>query len=867
MAATSTASSGAAAATVLVSYGALSATTVYRVYFPSNIRMLSTRDVLRRLGCGFESTRLSVEVDLILDNAAAPVVVGADVTSYGSFSLSNASRASISQRTLTGISPGWVQVSTIACSAFFLVSANSATVVGLYTYAFSNVSVAAAASLTEVNASVPTLVQLSPTLSMVTEGASAALSTFALDDDGQFVDVSLLPGLTVASSSPANMGVSRNSNGNWAATVPVNGATLALGPYLITTLADSCNTTLATGAGYISSTLPSVTSVSFTATILRLAVPGSAAALPPLNLATRTNLALILIFSDGTTRNMTVDNRTVYAVSSSVGLSASVNAGFLYVSNSSTFMVGVVNVSISFPTYPIGAAVYASISVSVVNINGTLALSFVSFPSGQPCSTLFRIQCSSIFQQASVAASAFLTDGTLPLVTGATTFASSSPGLATVVGTLVTGVAPGTVVVTASFSTAYGSMSLVVSSSSVFVTASSFGYASSTLSGPAGATMAPSLNLTFSDGTELPNAQVAYSQRDSISNLVTFSSSNTAHITVNGSGVVALVANSYVFETILANIVCATNASIMLTSSFPLAGNLFPSVYDAKLGALFGLPFPPASFADVISIPVSINVLGLLLSFQFKLLYDTALFGSPVVTEGPNWVSGITSSLGVPGQIQFLGSTALSFVGNSVLTIAYIGLSVISRSSTVVPFALTIQQMAVFSSSVTITVVNSNTPSVSSPGYMVLNQGTTFWGGRRLLQSAHAPVVSAPPRRKLLQSGLLTGDCNGDGILNVGDGLAIQQYVNGMANPVTAANMRQCVPTMSFMRTGDKFRYSPSDMSPQVADAQYLNYVRLQLRQLGAFCSSDSHPAPFPFSCRHRWGATCSCRFLAPWIS
>jgi hypothetical protein len=261
-------------------------------------------------------------------------------------------------------------------------------------------------------------VSVSPQLSLSKEGSTAFVVAFMQDDDGVWSDVSYSSGLNISSVTPKNIAVSRASaSSGWNVLVPVNAASLTSGPYLSATLSDSCNSVVASGQGYVYSSLPSARSVSVTSSSSRLAPQGSDATQAGIGIPSSASLAVSITFIDGSTKAMTSDARTVYHVNATIGIQASVSsAGIIQILSTSS--IGIVTVTVTFPSYVQAANVVGQIAIPVVNVNGTMVLTLSSYPVPHtPLTVLSRIQCTSVYQQAQLTSKVYLTDGSAFTVT------------------------------------------------------------------------------------------------------------------------------------------------------------------------------------------------------------------------------------------------------------------------------------------------------------------------------------------------------------------------------------------------------------------------------------------------------------------
>jgi hypothetical protein len=816
--ATSAATSGASSALVTVSYGSLTVSVAYRIYFPSAVATYSTRSTLRQLGCGFETARVMVLANISLDNAAAPAFANVDVSELLPMSSNDTSVATIAGRIVTGVSAGAVAVTTRVSSFALAVSSAPGSVASLRVFAHSSHALAAPSSASETGA---TVVSITPLLSLAAEGSSARLAVFAEGDDGALTDVSRYALLTLNSTLDADLRVSRSATGEWSAIVPAQASSIS-GSVIAATLRDACGSALASGAGSITTRLPNVSSIMLTAAQPKLARPGSGAAAPPVSVSTWSSLTALVHFEDGTARAMTTDARAVYNVSGAGGAAAYVSGGAVFVNSTSAF--GALTISVSFPGYPAAAGIAGALTLPVVDVRSVLAVSARHWPpaSAPTATTLRTLHCTGTYQQAELAAVATLTDGTTVSVSSHAAFASDAAGVATLAGARVTGVSPGSALLSAAFHSASGSTTIAVSDAPALITRLALSYPSSTLVGALGATSTASVAVAFDDGTSYSDAVSQYAARGALSSLLAFSSDDAASVNVSSAGTAALVGNSYRLATLTATAVCAGSSAAQPSATFLIAGNIAPAVHDTKLGSLSGLTFAPAVVGDRIAIPVRINAgAASLLAWPLTFTYDTQLFGTPSMSVGADWAD-FSFGANVPsaGTAVLAGASSASSAAGVVL-VATILLPVISASAIVAPLSAAVEVLTTSAGKV----ITSSTQVFSGTAHVSLNGGSAAvatapavaTARRRLLASAPAAVLPRATRRGLRA---VTGDATGDGKLDANDVLAVQRVVAKIADaPTDLATLKNMVPTLTYLRNPS---YTAADVSPAISDAQYL---------------------------------------------
>lgn len=191
--------------------------------------------------------------------------------------------------------------------------------------------------------------------------------------------------------------------------------------------------------------------------------------------------------------------------------------------------------------------------------------------------------------------------------------------MATVSGLTITPVAPGLADLNVHFNLSHGDALVYVGGTPTTVTSLALSYPSLPSSGGVyslggGATSAAaSVAVTFSDGSSLANAVASLSN---VSSLLSFSTSDPHYVGISSTvGSALLVNNSWRFANLTAASVCSDGR----TSTAKVDGNLYPAVYDTKIGALTYLTFPATQSGNTVSLPININVgTAKLVSFQAR---------------------------------------------------------------------------------------------------------------------------------------------------------------------------------------------------------------------------------------------------------
>ena len=278
---TVTAVSPTSSSAVSVTYAGITAAVAsYRVYQAFQVASYATRTTLYPIGASYESTFVTVTANFTLDGTTS-VAGPEDVTSLLPFASSNTGVATYTPATriLQGVGPGSTTLSYGPSSLLFTVSTlpGQVTMLRSFVYEVSNTSTSIP---TQTSEGAPITTTITPGLELNHEGASANIVTYALGNDGAYMDVSGWPGLTLSSTDPANIVVAK-VGGVWTAAVPVGASTLSSGAYVVAQLAEPLSTSACTelniaGAGSASVSLWAGNNHNMPTTCAPLVVPGAA---------------------------------------------------------------------------------------------------------------------------------------------------------------------------------------------------------------------------------------------------------------------------------------------------------------------------------------------------------------------------------------------------------------------------------------------------------------------------------------------------------------------------------------------------------------------------------------------------------------
>ena len=820
---------GAYSIAVSASYNGFSSSVSYRAFYFLRYHLNATRSLLRSLGCDYETSYLSAYGEVTLDGAAALATL--DLSNLVLFSSSNISVLRVSGRIAQGVSEGMTSLTFGAnlASTTIAVSSEVASVVELVSYVYSDIAVQPLIYDMELGES---LVRVQPLLSLTAEEQTAAVVTYARHDDGVWTDVSQYPALTLSSNEVSDLAVSKNSS-NWQVTVPVGASSLSGDtPALSGTLRDSCSVVLiSSGLGYARTNLSIPVAILVTADLAYVARPDTPAA-TALGILTSTQIHVMVTFRSAlgglTYKDFTLDfrtNYTTYFVNSTGLLSSS---AVLSLTNSSGLgTAGSIIIEVNMPSYAAAAGLTGTLNIPVVDVNTAIPLQGILVHSMTPSVPvtssipLAKLSCTGVYQTGLLdSVLVTLTDGTTR--SGSPSLSSANTSVATVSGTTVTAVAPGTSVITATYATATGTYIAYVTGSTVDIASMSLSYDSSTLSGHIGSSMAGSLSVHFSDETSFGNV---ITQCVPLLPLIEFNSSDYSALTMSATGVAGLVNNSWQWAILSACSKCGDGQC----STFVMAGNLAPAVYDTKLGSTSGITFPPASMGQNVDTSIKVQVSSSpLTTYQVWLFYNSAVFGTPTIIKGSGWSTGafdFTTGNVVSGSIvkAIISFSSGSSAINTLVNMASVTFPVITNSAfleliSANVVALSVTSGIIFQSATGI-------PIVAGAGYVSLNGGILPQFRRLLFADDSINRAQSQGRQLLSLLPLLTGDCNGDNLFNANDATYAQQLVtNGISSwPVNSlSQMRNCAPTYSYMFNNIQAFYVASDIKITIADVSYL---------------------------------------------
>ena len=708
-------------------------------------------------------------------------------------SVTDTSVASVSFGHLTGLSPGqanitierFVQgVSEDIGSAPFEVLSNGINVTQLRVLVFTSVGLSVRNRQLN-SASESTQISVDIKADFFREEQEGYVATSAVFEDGSITALSPTAGLRLQSTDNDTVRVL----GNDRISVRSSGKGEFLKMYW-QPLGCSNQGVLISGSGVLDVTLPEPNSVFVSPSQARLAVPGSPAlSLAGLSESVRVNVTLVFARS---TREMTLDSRTIYNTSRSNGVFSIVNQGGV-VSIQAASKTGVGYLIVAFNHYQITK----TIAITVVDASYlTLAISpYPSFPNSHlmDASQLDIVANTQVQQEGEVWASMRLTDGTsqdvsthsdlVVSVSDGSDVAAASKSSTTSNRYILTPKAGefGAVNLSAVFRSRVhdlGGLSVLVTNitqpirqiTNLGASARTGSVNLQTIHGTARRTVQFNAGVILADNTQY--ASVLSDPR--FLGLINITSNAPSSVTVNPtSGLATLLTNHYTPVVFTAS--ATFDGVTAIPSTVTYAANLDAEDGDIDLGNAFGVPVPQVASGGTVDIDLFVQT-G---SDRLGALDLTVIFDPTVLTYAgvaSRQSSGIGFNFGNTPGVGRIGGAAsnapmgkvllgrLQFSASSVNTVTDINVQIIN---------LGIQG----------TKTNFAKYNVSVAGEVSVQIGSPSFSGRRrrsVLTADMLPASNAYPhhRQRRQTSGALgNGDADGDSVFNSFDVDFTQQYV------------------------------------------------------------------------------------------
>ncbi|KAK3239213.1 hypothetical protein CYMTET_50844, partial [Cymbomonas tetramitiformis] len=875
---------GAAQVNVTISHAGEGHATriVFRVWFPARAALSSTHETLGPIEGAYRADDCAVELYQTATLTSAVTFTGTDLaevtvdgTCFTALASNDSAVLEVSGATLRGLAPGVARVA-LAAAPLENTAASTLTV---------TVSQGAPVSVVEVVGelvtgviwAVPSTVDLEPATAhtlqatlkqeLAAEGAAGPIFVWARLSDGAWqavlpaeggLNVTVAEGfehqLVVEAETPLIMGE------------VATGAESAMGEMLWAQWRDPCGSGRVLGEGGINVQLdlPDPAVLEVVASEARITRAEDAAAQEPLGVSTQTVLTATLGYSDGSTRDMSVDSRTRYTLV--VGETLAELDGNVLRSRSGGAGAGDVEVSVSFEGYAAASGLTARVQVSLVLVD-RLEIDGRPFPAYSGSASIstekfHQVACSGGYQRATAQVQAVLTDGKYEDVTSGAAVQSSDSSVVEVLDDMLLAArAAGFCSVMAEWRGHVAvPYSIHVTNEPVHVLGlehQTTWQEEASFTAVAGTVQRLSVEVIFDDGTRFPDAMDPSGAAGWVapSTYLSFTSSDPNAVNVSAGGVASLIANHHAGVTIGVTARCplANSSSSVVAAQDMVYANLAPALGDVDLGALYGVPLPSVKGGEQFDLQVRVNAASAyLLSFQIVLTLDTAYVVATACVAGADWSGYLFAcTLGDPlEEVLLLGSQATSTAKGAALHVASLTLLSTQGASGVAAFTGIIEVMTRADSE----------PGVKDAAVMVAGAAEMEIGGarRRRLHGIAATLAQAPasgganaatPRRELgrasagfrhLHAGPaceVRGDANADCVFDVSDVLCVQRYLAGSEGytdlaALTPFQRQQLDPTMDYVRADDALAAlgcTPSGQGspcPTAADALYLLRAR-----------------------------------------
>ena len=660
------------------STGGLAAQLRASVWFPQLVSVSVVDVELQLVDCAFGGFQQTTATALASFGGNELLTASdLDVSTLVSFASSNAAVATVSSRTVSGVSVGSATVRAVVTSSSPVTSAASLTV-----------SAASMVTVEQLRASVVTSIGWDQgSVSIAWQPANADFSVTALlsqsfSSEGQQGDVLAYAIFSDGSErelpssqllvTPMTRSVTVSHTGSvWRMQVAV-GAVRECGD-LVQVQWSSCNRSTSSGLAAVDLQMPSAVAVRVSILASRLTIPGDSAMEAPISIATSAVVSVQVDFDDGSSQDFSDDSRTQISVVSAF-------AGCAQIDDMRTLTVlagalcAQLSIVASVPTVAPGLEATASTPLARFTSLQVWTVPYPSFSGYEQMqvSSVGRVACSDVFQRTQLRASAQLSDGSSTDVTSSTVATSTSPAVLGIDSPgdatrwrLVPS-APGSASVTVSFSSQSAVLAIdvldePVAMSSVSLSVSGVSASQSyTFAALVDTTRESSVHAQFADGTQIDD--VLSANWLPAGALVTFATSDAGVISSGGtSGEFTLRGNSEARTMLSALSAC----DAAVRSDVVVAANLLPAVGDVDLGQDEGLQFQQAG--ERVLVAVHANAAdGQLVNYQVEVEFDPAIFYASDCSSGE--VDGFTCTLNDPLQVAKLiaSDTSSSAKGSSV---------------------------------------------------------------------------------------------------------------------------------------------------------------------------------------------------------
>ncbi|KAK3287198.1 hypothetical protein CYMTET_5283 [Cymbomonas tetramitiformis] len=857
-----TSTKGAAAFHLHVHRGDLSATALLRVWFPYNIttevqdtELSSVLSMTQNATCdptGAAYQRTSLHAYADWGAPGAPPKPHLDVTRRLSFDSTDESILRIDTShglpQVVGVGAGSADITTVVHGEEVLRMPVSITVGGTEVYVrHLSASLITGASFTNMPSSIGLEERITVEAELLQqldkEGAAGMVYTFVHFSDGKLQELRRSDGVTMAVKADhlpsLHVWAEETSDEYFSAIVPDGAESFYADDALLPTWTDPCTgSEVVTGYGEVTVELTQAVSVTVTAEDPAITRSGDAAALSPINTPTATILTVLVTFADGSVRDFSNDERSVYTTVAEDGMSepllevaivdgmhkaqSAVEDGFGHT---------VVNVTVTgVSSQPLMAAT----SVELVGVKATMVQSMPypaypasttgrDYPSSREMNKtdLYKVGCSGEYERGELAMYAVLTDDSTVEVTSGAQFTADDAAVLSLSDLVMVPAAEGGSAVTGAFGEWRSTIQMAVEDS---VASASFvehttAWDSDTFHGVVGVSLQLSVRLGLSDGTVLEDAVGGVSWIP-VSSLLYFNSS-TQSIEVESSGVAVLLSNAVNMEVINATSTRCRAVPESVAGRDLVYANLDPEKHDVDIGDKLQAPLS-ISAGGYMDVPVRIEVGDSTLNvFDIVISFNSSNMLAETCSAGEGWSS----------------YSFACTINDPVSEVKIAGVEVETSSSGLVEVAV-VRFLSPVTQAGHITMVSTTVRSLQTSAYespeeysAVAGQvGTLIDARRRLMASMQA-------RRQLRDEATeVDGDVNGDGVFDLYDVQDTKKWVAGMpgysmeeVGNLTDFQRQQLDPTLDFLMSAEEedcpYGWTAGAPCPTPKDAQYLLYT------------------------------------------
>ncbi|GMH36388.1 hypothetical protein BSKO_04256 [Bryopsis sp. KO-2023] len=626
----------------------------YRVWFPEDVRVFVDDNNLNMLGsrnlvaaaCSrplYQATTIHAEADF--GGRGLTLNLNADISDIVSFTSSDPSVVEVNGRTAQGRALGSnVAVQIVGAispvSTILSVTNDSICVTGLDAVAVTGVLLDE--NLIEVDPYQQLVANVEIVQELEEEGAEAYLAAYASFSDGTVLEVTNETTFTSARQNYLQIQNKSSSTDPTTAIVTAKMGDPRICGRLLTASWDICNVTFAIGSVPVEVNLPSAVNITeFSVSAVRITTrdPVDAAASPPINIPLESALTVVVLFSDGVSRDMSTDDRLQFSVvtgsSKCEVFETAPGAAFAVRTTSGSTAFGPCQIEVSIPAFG-NPGLIARADLEVVGVDQLLPyllhydvsslsgdLATISEPSYGP-ETLQKLICGAQnYEQA-----------------GAITLTASFAGLSATNSVAVDDSAPLSVT----------SFEL----SSNWCKSGTHPQCQLTFSGIQMEETTLQARVVLEDGYVfseplLGDANVFLDILD-VGDVLQFSSDTPSAITTRFLGDVVLVQNHDDVITLTGTTSPGcTGSNPAIASAVQVYANLEPDILDADLGEQYGLQFQkqpnptPAIPVELVQgdtfvMDVVVNSLGVVLqAFQIKIEFDDSIMRVAGCSSGADW--------------------------------------------------------------------------------------------------------------------------------------------------------------------------------------------------------------------------------------